>query len=709
MTTDRPSLRTLSLKDRYRSDADDVVRDFYLPAFQVAATYSRAVGYFTSTSMALYSRGIETFAKRGGMMRLVASPYLTEDDIADIERGYDLRDMVARATLRELDRDAPNLVLDGLGVLGRLIAEGRLDIKIAFVEALGRVGIYHEKLGVFRDTYGDLLAFTGSSNETLGGLAANFESVDVFRGWLPADGKRAVRYEEDFERLWSNSTPNLTVEAFPDVARERLIALGHDRPYRPLAGRDTALIPSHADEPAPTVLRLPETLLVRDYQKKAVTNWLTAQGRGILKMATGTGKTKTALIAATQLCKAIQQREETLVMVVVAPYQHLVDQWIGEIEAFGVRPVGVYESSSAWIPKVENQMTEARLGQRPVVALVATNASFAGDRFQSVLSRVSGQQRLLLIADEAHNLGSATYRSALPRNATYRLALSATPERWFDDEGTDALTDYFGQKVLEISLDDAINTYHALCHYDYHPRLVELDDPEMALYLDLTARIAKCFAAGQRVEDEGQDSQLGRLLRDRANVLGHAAGKLAVLRQDMEVNRESWYQLVYCAEGGRPTDGVNQVDEAMVMIGRDLGLSAHRYVADTPRQERRLLLRRFGTGQDLRVLVSMRCLDEGVDIPDARTGYLLASSSNPRQFIQRRGRLLRLAEGKVKADIYDYLAVPADGVPLNFDVERSLLIRELQRADEFGKLSDNYGATLDTLRPVKQRYQLMDI
>lgn len=704
-------LRALSLSDRYRSDREDVVSNFYVPAFTAASTYNRAVGYFTSTSMALYARGLQTFAERGGSMRLIASPHLNEDDIADIERGYGVREVIERATMREIEAEENASILDGLGILGRLIAEGRLDVKLAFVEREGKIGIYHEKIGAFRDNSGDLIAFTGSSNETFGGLMANFESIEVYRGWVAGDGARALRLEEDFQQLWTNQTPNLSVERFPDVARERLLKLGSERPNANLDGRDDALTPPQTIEARPTHLRLPDWLQVRDYQRQGVEAWLRNRGRGILKMATGTGKTKTSMIAATQIGKVLRQREEPLILLILAPLQHLVDQWISEVEDFGVRPIGVYESSQKWLPLVEEQLAQARMGQRPVVVMVATNTSFAGEKFQSVLARIN--QPLMVIADEAHNLGSSTYRSSLPTNATYRLALSATPERWFDDEGTDALIDYFGPIVFELGLGQAIEM-GALCRYTYVPRLIELNEAETNLYQDLTAQIAKKIAAGESVTDVDQDSPIGFLLRQRAGVLGHAEGKLRALTEDLSVRQQDWYQLAYCAEGTRPTEpgepaGPNQLKDVMSLVGNTLRLAAHSYVADTPRTKRKELLQRFGTGDDLRVLVAIRCLDEGVDIPDARVGYLLASSSNPRQFIQRRGRLLRRAEGKDRAEIIDYLAVPPDGTPINFSVERALLTREFERANEFGKLSENYETTLEVLRPLKERYQLMDL
>ncbi|OBJ57436.1 DEAD/DEAH box helicase family protein [Mycobacterium asiaticum] len=704
-------LRSLRLDDRYRSDREDVVKNFFLPAFSVASSYSRAVGYFTSTSLALYARGIDIFASRGGSMRLIASPYLNEDDIIDISRGYGVRAVLERASLRELHDEQPDVVLDGLGVLGRLIAEGRLDIKLAFIEKDDCIGIYHEKIGIFRDNAGDLVGFTGSSNETYGGLMANFESVEVYRGWVSGDGARALRLEADFSALWSNQTPHLSVERFPEVACERLIMLGNTRRHCPVPATDDALLPVSVEVSEPSRLKIPNDMQVRGYQRDAVMAWLAQRGCGILKMATGTGKTKTAMVAATKLGDQLRQNEQPLILLVLAPLTHLVDQWINEVEDFGVRPIAVYESSQKWLPVVEEQLAAARMGQRPVMAIVATNDSFAGQRFQSFLSRIT--LPLLLIADEAHNLGSKVFRSALPENATYRLGLSATPERWFDDEGTDALTEYFGSVCFELGLSEAIKI-GALTPYRYVPRLIELNDAETNLYVKLSTQIAQCVASGDDIKHASPDSPLGFLLRQRAGVLGHAEGKLPALRTDLQARRDLWFQLIYCAEGRRPSEpgdapGPRQVDEAMHLVGNELKLSGHTYISETPRIQRKMLLRRFGTGNDLRALVAMRCLDEGVDIPDARIGYLLASSSNPRQFIQRRGRLLRRAPGKHRAEILDYLAVPSAAATINFSIERALLIRELERANEFGKLSENYETTLQVLRPLKERYQLMDM
>lgn len=708
------SLRRRAWDTRYRTGRNDVVADFYVPAYHDADLYCRASGYFTSSSLTLMGRGLEAFTSHGGQVRLIASPQLEADDIADIERGYHVRDVFERAALRVIDAATTSTLLDGLGTAGHLIAQGLLDIKLAFVDGPKGFGIYHEKIGYFRDPSGDVVAFTGSSNETYGGLAANFESIDVYRSWSEADSGRVSAIIEDFDELWANETPQLQVMPFPEVARDRLEAIARQRPQTWLDGRDDSWLELAPPRRPGGTLRSPHELTARDYQREAIRSWLANRGRGILKMATGTGKTKTSLMAAAHIASVEAERQNPLVLVIVAPYQHLVDQWMDELAAFGTTPIGVYESSKKWIPTVSDALDAVRLGSSPGVVLVTTNASLALSAFQDLLARINGP--MMVIGDEVHNLGSERMAGFLPPNATYRMGLSATPERYMDEAGTQRLVDYFGPVVFEVDLAQAIEM-GALCHYNYFPRIVELDDDEMDAYVHLSGQIAALIAAGESLEDSSGDSALGLLLRKRSAILGHAAGKLASLRTDLEGHRADWHQLVYCAEGRRPSlDGEEVVDPGQVqqtleLIGSTMGLAAHDYVSETPRAERRALLRRFVSGEDLRFLVAMRCLDEGVDIPDARVAYILASSTNPRQFIQRRGRLLRQVPGEEKvATIYDYLAMPQQNrVDDVSDAERGLVRRELERATEFAQQADNFADCLALLRPIKERYGFMDL
>ncbi|MFC8721923.1 DEAD/DEAH box helicase family protein [Kitasatospora sp. NPDC057198] len=708
------ALRGTGLLADYRSDRCDIVEDFYAPALAAATAYDRAVGYFSSSVLAVLGQGVERFAARGGTMRLIASPQLTAEDVQQLESGYAVRAILEQAALRDLeDACTDPRVAHRLGRLGLLVADGRLDVKLAYVASGDRIGMYHEKIGVFRDGR-DLVAFKGSANETRSGLIGNFESIEVFRTWEPGDSHRAVRISQDFEELWQDRTPLLRVLDFTAAAKEVIESCARRSvtppPLPPMDGA-TVTLPRPKAEGR---LGIPGDLVVRDYQKQAVERWFGNECRGILRMATGTGKTLTALAAAAQLSRILGNRGEALLTVVVAPYQHLVDQWSRDISRFGMTPVRAYESVSRWYPQAGTLLDALTLGTAKGGVIVTTNATLGSDALQGLLERHRG--RLLVIADECHNLGARRLRDKLPGNAGYRLGLSATPERWFDDEGTDALTGFFGPVVFEMGIGDAIRA-GALCHYTYTPILIELDDQEAELYTEVTEKIAKLFAAQRFSENSDEDTPLGKLLRKRANILGHARAKLPALRRELTLRRESSHQLLYCAEGRHPLsyehgdgDEPTQLQQVLGLAGQQLRMSAAPYTAETRREDRQELLRRFASGHDLQVLASMKCLDEGVDVPAARTAYLLASSSNPRQFIQRRGRVLRRAPGKEHADIVDFVVVPPEASNgLARETERKMLARELARVTEFAHLADNEVDTLDALRPLRLRYGLMDV
>ncbi|MFJ9691499.1 DEAD/DEAH box helicase family protein [Kitasatospora sp. NPDC101183] len=709
------SLRATDFGPDYRSDRSHIVRDFYLPALRVSTRYDRAVGYFTSSSLALLGQGLDDFAERGGVMRIIASPYLEHQDITDIEAGYALREVLERAALRDLNQaiEEPRAAR-GLGKLGRLVAMGQVEFKLAYVSHGNRVGMYHEKIGVFRDDR-DLVAFKGSANETRSGLIGNFESIEVFRSWDVRDADRALRISQDFEDLWQNRTQLLRVLPFTEAAKHIIEQASRGTANRPdLDDLPADGAPLDVEQPtdARRVLTIPQDLQVRDYQKNAVQNWFARRGRGMFRMATGTGKTLTALAAASQLSAMLAKRDQALLTVIVVPYQHLVDQWADDVARFGITAVRAYESTSTWNQRAADLQHGLALGVAAAGVIITTNKTFGEETFQHLLNSYGGQ--LLFIADEAHNLGAARLRTKLPSNAQYRLGLSATPERWFDDAGTEALTDYFGEIAFEMGIGEAIRR-GALCRYTYWPVLVELNDEEAELYVTVTSKIAKLMASQRGNDPLDDDSPLGALLRKRANILGHARAKLPALKQELDRRNAQSHQLIYCAEGRHPlsyendADEPTQLDQVISMAGSELHMPVARYTSETGRADRLDVLRRFTDGAGLRAIVSMRCLDEGVDVPAARTAYLLASSSNPRQFIQRRGRVLRRADDKDRAEIIDFIVVPPDGATaLQHETERRMLRGELARVEEFAHLAENEAHTLDLLRPLRTRYGLFD-
>ena len=309
--------------------------------------------------------------------------------------------------------------------------------------------------------------------------------------------------------------------------------------------------------------------------------------------------------------------------------------------------------------------------------------------------------KTLIVGDEAHNLGSSRLESCLPRNIGLRLALSATPERQYDELGTEALFNYFGAVIEpEFTLADAIKQ-GALAHYLYYPVFVELTTSESITYAKLTRRIGWILNKNPSFKD---NDSLTSLLRARSRLIGSAANKLTSLRELMSSRLDTSHTLFYCGDGYQDND-LRQIDAVTHLLGKELGYRVNTYTTNTPLEIRANLLRQFELGE-LQGLVAIRCLDEGIDIPAIKTAVILASSSNPRQFIQRRGRILRPHPGKKQATLFDTIVVPPDLDRETWEVERNLLRKELIRFMTFAELADNAAEATSKLLQLQNRYQL---
>jgi hypothetical protein len=303
-------LRSLSLEPEYRTDVNNIVDDFYVPCLSSSISYSRAVGYFTGSGLAVAARGLSEFLKGDGHMRLVASPYLNESDIAEVERGYLLRsEAMEQAIGRELDyllnKKLDPATAQRISSLAWLIGASRLEIKIAIPSddaGQGPNGIYHEKIGLFEDSNRDMVAFGGSANETAGGLINNFEAIDVFWSWDDPQ-ERVSRKVANFERLWTNSTNFLQVLDFPEAAKQKLLQM---RPAQPpeidpesSQRRHLDTSPNDPLKPSKRTFAIPQSLELYPHQTEAVEAWMSGkdtQGNvelaGFLEMATGACRRK---------------------------------------------------------------------------------------------------------------------------------------------------------------------------------------------------------------------------------------------------------------------------------------------------------------------------------------------------------------------------------------------------------------------------------
>jgi DNA phosphorothioation system restriction enzyme len=502
----------------------------------------------------------------------------------------------------------------------------------------------------------------------------------------------------------------LEILDFPEAAKRSLLRLRHDKfPIDEITKKNSVMSEKGKDympmgiNPDHGVPILPSNLQLRDYQEQAIANWFKNNGRGTLKMATGSGKTITALAIATELYQKIGLQ----VLLIVCPYRHLVIQWSRECRKFGLEPILAFENVRNWQSQLSTQLYNVRSGNQKFLTVITTNATLIGQGLQSQLRYLP--ERTLIIGDEAHNLGAKRLVESLPRNVGLRLALSATPERYFDEQGTEAIFDYFGTVIQpEFTLADAIKA-GALVHYLYYPILVELTESETEKYADLTKKIGRAIAFdGDRDDNE----MLTALLMQRARLLGSAANKLEALRELMQERLETSHTLIYCGDGSVEDavteESTRQLDAVAQLLGAELGYRVNTYTAETSLEEREDLRIWFETGE-LQGLVAIRCLDEGVDIPAIQTAIMLASSSNPRQFIQRRGRILRSHPDKKRATLFDMIVLPPDLGRETIDVERNLLKKELQRFIEFANLADNGGEARLKLLDLQKRYGLLDL
>lgn len=681
------SLRELSFQHEYRSDKTSLIDDFYTPCLKKASQYCRAVAYFTSNGLQKIVNGLPTFIQNGGRISLVTGPKLMVDDIEAIKNGYEARKDLFNTSL---GNDFADVSDDRLRLLSWLIAREYFDIKIALPSEISSSyprGVYHEKIGVFLDNNDDAVAFSGSSNETVGGLLSNFESIDVHWSWNDVQ-ERVQQKINNFHRLWDNNTDRLKVVDFQEALNEDLLI------RQTVYETEEDSTEDRQELVESSVTYLPDGIELRNYQVEAIDAWFQNGCRGIWEMATGTGKTITALSALARL----REEKQRLFVLIVCPYQHLVDQWHKEVLRFGFEPILAYKNSSSWIKLLSKASVQYNWHNLDVISVITTAKTFTSEKMQKIFTK--NPQSAVLIADEVHHLGATGSREKLTDIFVYRLGLTATLERWFDDEGTDTLNEYFGETVFNFPLDRAIKEGF-LCQYEYHPHIAELTDKELEEYERLTEKISKQFYSTRADE---LNEPLKHMLRKRAKLLNNAEKKLPILLELLvEKTDMIHHTLFYCAP-----QQINSVLSILI----DLGVRVNKFTAQESTSERLELLDMFASGH-LQALVAMKCLDEGVDVPSTQTAYILASSSNPKEFIQRRGRILRKTYRKEKAEIHDLIAVPPSGYNQypnsTYDIERKIVEKELKRFNEFAALALNKNQSLVKISELARIYNLLGL
>lgn len=698
------SFTDLQLKPEYRSLLDDVVKEFYIPVLTEAVMYKRAVGFFSSSALVELTNGIVGLLKNGGKIELVASPKLSPEDIEAIEDGFERRnEIIEDCLLRELTAPRGKFEQDRLNLLSNLIAHGKIELKIAFLEKDNHVGMFHEKMGLMYDSDNNIIAFTGSMNESRTAFSHNYESIDVFTSWSQ-DEERVLAKQSAFNAIWNDYEPNIKVVSFTSIEKEiieryKMNDITDFTDYEPPKEGNSYADVIEDDRPQ-YYPHVPDGVEIRPYQESAIANWQRQDFIGIFDMATGTGKTYTALAAVAYLYEYIKSG---LAVTIVCPYQHLVEQWVEDIEKFGMKPIICYSASQQknWKQRLKTAVQSFNMGVVEHFCVVSTNATFSSDFVQGQVSSLKGNT--LLVVDEAHNFGAENLSRALLPNMKYRIALSATIDRYGDEEGTQKLYDYFGEKCIEYTLKEAIDN-GMLTPYYYHPIAVSLNETELHDYLELTRQIVNAFTKSK--DKKPTLSEYAKmLLIKRARLVAAAGEKITKLKQEIQPYIHDSHILVYCGattmrdidykDGQPPVDDVRQIDITTDLLGNELGMRVSKFTSEESAEERELIKKEFADADHLQALIAIRCLDEGVNIPSIKTAFILASSTNPKEYVQRRGRVLRTYAGKDFARIYDFITLP---IPIDslsgysdeiINSVKSLAIREMVRMKDFASIAEN--------------------
>ncbi|MBL7131340.1 MAG: DEAD/DEAH box helicase family protein [Candidatus Omnitrophica bacterium] len=509
----KTTLKDLDLKSSYWSDEDDLLQDFYIPALSVSKTYKRIAGFFSSNALAVAARGIAALINNSGNMLLITGVVFSQEDIGSIERA--LKEAEDRV-LEDIDNIEDKLKKDHVAMLCWMIKKGMLRIKIAVLPN----GIAHQKIGILEDNEGNLLSFSGSENETASGWLYNDEAFHVFRSWKDDSG----HLDDDarqFGRLWKGETKRTQVFSISEAFEKKLIQIA------PKDEKEFSMLSSSVVERLLNVYKnRSNKKSLRDYQIKAIQSWKDNGFVGILEMATGTGKTYASLNA----LKELFQKSKRILVIIVVPYLHLVEQWKKEfLEFFGDEFIinEAHSKENNWQNQLNKSIQDYSVGINDKLAIFTIYDTFSTKKFDSFINQyLEDVEGVVLIADEVHHLGAEHYQNGMNINYKYRLGLSATPARRFDEEGTNKLIAYFGKTVFQFTIKDAIPQY--LVPYNYYPEIVYMSNDEFEKYLEFVERIKKVVHFKAKSEE---NKYLNMLLMERAKIIVNNKDKVNGFRK----------------------------------------------------------------------------------------------------------------------------------------------------------------------------------
>lgn len=700
----------IGLKPKYDSEDDDILQSFYTPLLRSAERYDRAVGYFSAKVLASAAVGLEKFVLSGGKIRLIIGDPLDDSEYEAVMLG-------AKTPIEERSTELSEILLNStnkhLNLLTYLIANKQLQIKFAFTHK----GMFHKKVGIFYKQ-NEVVVFSGSANETVAGLTQyNSEEISVYFSWRDSFLDYGKFEVVSFEELWTNQKKRTKVYSLTsDVYRKIQEGVSLEGLRQSILEKTQTNI-SNVNEPffsysfkksnqAVKSLEIGQMLPSRplvlkgrvfelfEHQKLAIINWKKAGYKGLFKLATGSGKTITSITALVDLYEERKKYSLNTFTIISVPYIELANQWVDELRQFNITAVKCYESSRNWKGTLNTKLLLYLNGKSHFICAVVVNRTLMSDDFQSVIGRVASDE-VLFIGDECHHLGSEGLFKYLPPSK-YRIGLSATPFRSEEDEMEGSpfsdsnkvnLVNYFKGVVSEYSLCDAIKD-NILSPYKYEIVGVYLTEEEQELYEELSNKITRLLLKSQKERLSSQSKTfLTSLCGERSRLLATCKGKLPALIKYIKhkPHLDLSHSLIYVGEGKAPEEDIPYIEKVTGQLF-SAGVKVSKFTSYETSTDRKAIMASF-KNQDIDALVAMKVLDEGIDVPVCKTAFILASSRNPRQYIQRRGRVLRKSSTKSEATIVDFVVLPI--ATSRSTASENLRKAELQRVNDFKSTSLN--------------------
>lgn len=675
------SFKEINLKPAYDSEEDDMLNDFYIPVLSRAKTYDRLAGFFSSTTLAAAAKGISRFIKNKGKMRLITSAKLRDVDLEAIKQGlYNTDEVLTNLMVKDIDSITDELIKDHVKALAWMVANKLLEIKVAIPKyenyyTSNEQPLYHQKVGILYDKEDNIMSFSGSINESATAWLYNIEEFKVFRSWIDGEREYLENDINKFEKYWNGNTKYVNIIDMPKAIRDKFIELA----------------PSNIDEIDLEKWYKIKTIRLRDYQYEAVKNWLNNSCRGIFEMATGTGKTYTAI----ECIKEALNREPSLAVVISVPYIHLIRQWQNNLSRFNLNAIELFGNSTNWKKRLGNEIIDLNNNIINRLLILTTHDTLSNPIFIKQINNL--RVPALLVVDEVHSVGSKVRSNALLDKYEYRLGLTATPNRYFDDEGTMRLLSYFNGIVARFDLKDAIE-HGYLVPYEYYPHYVELTKEEFEEYRRFTRKIASQWDNAE--DDETRKSLENLLLVQRQKIIVNAKNKLVKFEELVSELKDLMdHCLVYCSE--KQLEPVQKILNKHVIINQKVTFKEDFATRND-------YLKKFDEGI-YKVIAAINCLDEGIDIPSTKMAIILASSGNPKQYIQRRGRILRPSKNKDKAILHDILVIPSllwSTDDIAFKLEKKIVEKELKRHLEMASIALNKDESIKNINFIKELFHI---